>query len=72
MPKSDCSQQNVLETSQQIFWRLHSAKKKIPFGLVIKTQPMLWKEGKENKGNIGRKQARNQERRQERKKEEEK
>lgn len=39
MPNSDCSQQNVLETSQQIFWRLHLEKN--PFGLVLKTQPLL-------------------------------
>lgn len=29
MPNSDYSQQNVLETSQQIFWRLHLEKKSL-------------------------------------------
>lgn len=50
MSTSDCSQQNVLETSQQIFWRMHTEKKNTPFRLVCKTEPMLYKEGKENKG----------------------
>lgn len=57
VPKFDCSQQNFLETSQQIFWRLYSENKKNPFGLVFKIQPELWKEGKENKENKGIKEA---------------
>lgn len=35
MPKSDCSQQNVLETSQQIFWRQYSENEKKPLWVSI-------------------------------------
>lgn len=68
VPKSDCSQQNVLETSQQILWRQYSENKKNPFGLVFKIQPELWKEGKENKGNKGIKEATSKEDKKEKKK----
>lgn len=62
MPDSDCSQQKVPETSQQIFWSLHSENNKMPFGLVFKPQPILWKKGKENKWDKASKQASHQQR----------
>lgn len=67
MPKSDCSQQNVLETSQQIFWRQYSENEKKPLWVSIQNSAQAL-ERRQRKQMKQRNKRSNKERRLERKK----